>query len=58
MNMCNYLSMLKHYKINFGYEMYLDILPYKLRNVLIKLRLSSQKSRIEPDIYIIDRTHR
>ena len=40
-NTCHYLPMLKHYKINFGYEMYLDILPPKLRNILTKLRLSS-----------------
>ena len=32
MNMCNYLPMLKYYKINFGYEMYLDTLPSILRN--------------------------
>ena len=38
MNMCNYIPMLKHCKINFGYEMYLDILPSKLRNILTKLR--------------------
>ena len=25
MNMCNYIPMLKQYKSNFGYEMYLDI---------------------------------
>ena len=31
MNMCNYLPMLKYYMINFGYEMYLDTLPSKLR---------------------------
>ena len=28
--MCSYIPILKHYKINFGYEMYLDILPSKL----------------------------
>ena len=45
--MCHYLPMLKHYKIKFGYEMYLDILPSKLENILTKLRLSSHKVRIE-----------
>ena len=33
MNKCHYLPMLKHYKIKFGYEMYLDILPSKLRGM-------------------------
>ena len=51
MNMCNYLPMLKYYKINFGYETYLDTLPSKLRNILTKLRLSSHKLRIESDRY-------
>ena len=46
MNMCNYLPMLKYYKINFGYEMYLDTLPSKLRNILTKLRLSSHKCEL------------
>ena len=56
--MCNYLPMLKDYKINFGYEMYLDILPSKLRNILTKLRLSSHKLRIESDRYNRNRTPR
>ena len=58
MNMCNYLPMLKYYKINFGYEMYLDTLPSKLRNILTKLRLSSHKLRIESDRYNRKRTPR
>ena len=58
MNTCHYLPMLKHYKINFGYEMYLDILPPKLRNILTKLRLSSHKLRIESDRYNRNRTPR
>ena len=58
MNMCNNLPMLKHYKINFGYEIYLDILPSKLRNILTKLRLSSHKSRIESNCYNRNRTLR
>ena len=29
MNICHYLPMLKRYKVNFGYEIYLDILPSK-----------------------------
>ena len=45
--MCNYLPMLKYYKINFGYEMYLDTLPLKLRNTLTTLRISSHNLRIE-----------
>ena len=55
-NMCNYLPMLKYYKINFGYEMYLDTLPS--RNTLTKLRLSSQKLRIKSDRYNRNRTPR
>ena len=51
MKMCNYLPMLKYHKISFGYEMYLDTLPSKLRNILTKLRLSSHKLRIELDRY-------
>ena len=43
--------MLKYHKINFGYEMYLNTLPSKLRNILTKLRLSSHKLRIELDRY-------
>ena len=31
---CHYLPMLEHYKINFDYEMYIDILRSKLRNIL------------------------
>ena len=58
MNMCNYLPMLKYYKINFGYEVYLDTLPSKLRNILTKLRLSSHKLRIELDRYNRNRTPR
>ena len=58
MDMCYYLPMLKHYKINFGYEMYLDILPLKLRNILTKLRLSSNRLRIESDRYNRNRTPR
>ena len=58
MNMCNYLPMLKYYKINFGYEMYLVTLPSKLRNILTKLHLSSHKLRIELDIYNRNRTPR
>ena len=56
--MCNYLPMLKYYKINFGYEMYLDTLPSKLRNTLTTLRLSSHNLRIESDRYNRNRTHR
>ena len=47
MNMCNYLPMLKHCKINFDYAMYFHILSSKLRYILTKLRLSSHKIRIE-----------
>ena len=56
--MCNYLPMLKYYKINFCYEMYLDTLLSKLRNILTKLRLSSHKLRIESDRYNRNRTPR
>ena len=56
MNMCNYLPILKYYKINFGYEMYLDTLPSKLRSILTKLRLSSHELRIELDRYSRNRT--
>ena len=45
-SMCNYLSMLEHNEINFDYEMYLDSLHSKLRNILTKFRLSSHKLRI------------
>ena len=58
MNMCHYLPMLKHYKIDFGYEIYLDILPPKLRYILTKLRLSSHKLRNESDRYNRNRTPR
>ena len=56
--MCNYLPMLKYYKINFGYEIYLDTLPSKLRNILTKLRLSSHNLLIESDRYNRNRTPR
>ena len=58
MNMCNYPPMLKYYEINLGYEMYLDILSSKLRNILTKLSLSSHKSRIGSDRYSRNRTSR
>ena len=51
-----YRCTLKHYKINFGYEIYLDILPPKLRNILTKLCLSSHKLMIESDKYNRNRT--
>ena len=51
MNMSNYLPILEHYKINVGYEMYLDVLPTKLRNILTKLCLSSHIFRIDSDRY-------
>ena len=44
--------------MNFGYEIYLDVLPPKFRNVLSKLRLSSHKLRIETDRYNRNRINR
>ena len=57
MNRCNYLPMLKYYKSNFCYEMYIDTLPSNLRNIFTKLHLSHQL-RIELDRYNRNRTPR
>ena len=42
--------------IKFVCEVYLDILPSKLRNILTKLRLSSNKLQIESYRYNRNRT--
>ena len=50
-NMNQVLTTCKHFKTDFTYEKYLNILPKRLRVPLIKLRLSSHPLRIETGRY-------
>ena len=55
---CGTMGIYKHYKTSFGFENYLDLLPLKFKNVLSKLRLSSQKLAIETGCYTENRVER
>ncbi|XP_053395023.1 uncharacterized protein LOC128555740 isoform X1 [Mercenaria mercenaria] len=58
MNDCGTLDMYKNFKTSFLFEKYLDLLPFKYRSALARLRLSSHKLAIETGHYSRNRTDR
>ena len=52
------LTLYKNYKLSFDYELYLNILPNKLRVAISRLRLSSHQLRIETGRYSQNKVHR
>jgi hypothetical protein len=55
---CGTLFMYKQFKTEFRFEPYLDLLPFKFRNALSKLRLSSYKLAIETGRYSREKVER